>query len=97
MSEQGHFTWNEWAAALADELQDAVRRGEPDDGSRYYEHWPTPLENLVAGKGLTDSAALLTRKKAWVSRSIRKLGRHIRIDSRRDSITDAARGAVWMA
>jgi nitrile hydratase accessory protein len=67
LSEQGHFTWNEWAAALADELQDAVRRGEPDDGSRYYEHWLAALEKLVAEKGLTDSAALLTRKQAWVS------------------------------
>jgi nitrile hydratase accessory protein len=67
LSEQGHFTWNEWAAALADELQGAVRRGEPDDGSRYYEHWLAALEKLVAEKGLTDSAALLTRKQAWVS------------------------------
>jgi nitrile hydratase accessory protein len=67
LSEQGHFTWNEWATALADELQDGVRRGEPDDGSRYYEHWLAALEKLVAEKGLTDSAALLTRKQAWVS------------------------------
>ena len=67
LSEQGHFTWNEWTAALADELRDAVRRGEPDDGSRYYEHWLAALEKLVAEKGLTDSAALLTRKQAWVS------------------------------
>ena len=67
LSEQGHFTWNEWAAALADELQDALRRGEPDDGSRYYEHWLAALEKLVAEKGLTDAAALLTRKQAWVS------------------------------
>ena len=36
LSEQGHFTWKEWAAGLAEELQAAARRGEPDDGSRYY-------------------------------------------------------------
>src|SRR5687768_12373993 len=65
LSEQGHFTWKEWAAALADELQSAARRGEPDDGSRYYEHWLTALERLVAAKGLADSGALLTRKAAW--------------------------------
>ena len=34
LSDQGHFTWKEWSAALADELQAAARRGEPDEGSR---------------------------------------------------------------
>lgn len=66
LSEQGHFTWKEWAAALADELHAATVRGEPDiDGSHYYEHWLAALERLVTAKGLTDSAALLTRKEAW--------------------------------
>ena len=65
LSEQGHFTWKEWAASLAEELQAAARRGEPDDGSRYYEHWLTALERLVTAKGLTDQNALLTRREAW--------------------------------
>jgi nitrile hydratase accessory protein len=65
LSEQGHFTWKEWAAALAEELQTAARRGEPDDGSRYYEHWLAALERLVTAKGLTDQKALLTRRQAW--------------------------------
>ena len=65
LSEQGHFTWKEWAAGLAEELQAAARRGEPDDGTRYYEHWLTALERLVTAKGLTDQTALLTRKEAW--------------------------------
>ena len=65
LSEQGHFTWKEWAAALADELKAAADRGEPDDGSRYYEHWLAALERLVTAKGLTDRAALGTRKDAW--------------------------------
>jgi nitrile hydratase accessory protein len=65
LSEQGHFTWKEWAAGLAEELQAAARRGEPDDGSRYYEHWLTALERLVTAKGLTDQKALLTRRQAW--------------------------------
>src|SRR5262249_31606526 len=38
LSELGHFTWKEWAAALAAELKAAADRGEPDDGSHYYEH-----------------------------------------------------------
>jgi nitrile hydratase accessory protein len=65
LSEQGHFTWKEWAAALAHELQAAANRGEPDDGSRYYEHWLAALERLVAAKGLAEPAALITRKQAW--------------------------------
>jgi nitrile hydratase accessory protein len=65
LSEQGHFTWKEWAAALADQLQAAAARGEPDDGSRYYEHWLTALERLVAAKGLLAPTTLLTRKEAW--------------------------------
>jgi nitrile hydratase accessory protein len=44
LSEQGQFTWKEWAAALADELKAAHNRGEPDDGTRYYEHWLAALE-----------------------------------------------------
>src|SRR5262249_30435594 len=65
LSEQGYFTWKEWAAALADELKAAANRGEPDDGSHYYEHWLAILERLVAAKGLSDPAALLARKEAW--------------------------------
>lgn len=65
LSEQGYFTWKEWAAALADELKAAANRGEPDDGSRYYHYWLAALERLVAAKGLADSAALLARKEAW--------------------------------
>ena len=65
LSEQGHFTWKEWAAALAEELRAAVDRGEPDDGSRYYQHSLATLERLVTEKGLTDSGALLARKEAW--------------------------------
>jgi nitrile hydratase accessory protein len=65
LSAQGHFTWKEWAAALADELKAAADRGEPDDGSHYYEHWLAALERLVTAKGLSDPTALLTRKEAW--------------------------------
>ena len=65
LSEQGHFTWKEWANALAEELQAAADRGEPDDGSHYYEHWLATLERLVAVKGLADPASLLDRKEAW--------------------------------
>jgi nitrile hydratase accessory protein len=65
LSEQGHFTWKEWAAELANELKAAADRGEPDDGSCYYEHWLAALERLVTAKGLSDPAAMLERKQAW--------------------------------
>ena len=65
LSEQGHFTWKEWATALAEELKSASDRGQPDDGSHYYEHWLATLERLVTAKGLSDTAAMLARKEAW--------------------------------
>lgn len=65
LSEQGHFTWKEWAATLAEELKAAADRGEPDDGSHYYEHWLATLERLVTAKGLSDPAALAARKEEW--------------------------------
>ncbi len=65
LSEAGHFTWKEWAETLAAELQAAADRGEPDDGSHYYNHWVAALEWLATRKGLTDVGALLDRKEAW--------------------------------
>jgi len=65
LSARGYFTWKEWAAALAVELKAAAGRGEPDDGSRYYQHWLAALERLVAAKGLTDPSAMLARREAW--------------------------------
>jgi nitrile hydratase accessory protein len=60
LSEQGYFTWKEWAAALADELKTEATR-------EYYEHWLAALERLVTAKGLADSAELVERKEAWAN------------------------------
>jgi nitrile hydratase accessory protein len=65
LSAQGHFTWKEWAATLAEELKAAADRGEPDDGTRYYQHWLAALERLVLAKGLSNAAELVGRKEAW--------------------------------
>ncbi|HIM50438.1 MAG TPA: nitrile hydratase accessory protein [Acidobacteria bacterium] len=65
LSGQGHFTWKEWAGALAGELTAAEARGESDDGSRYYHHWVAALERLVTEKGLSDAPVLEERKAAW--------------------------------
>jgi nitrile hydratase accessory protein len=65
LSEAGWFTWQEWAQALGEQLRSAAARGEPDDGSRYYEHWLAALEQLVTAKGLSDPATLRRRKEQW--------------------------------
>ena len=65
LSDQGYFTWKEWTATLAGELAAAAKRGEPDDGSHYYDHWLAALEHLVQEKGLLGRAALIERKEAW--------------------------------
>ncbi|MBV8844444.1 MAG: nitrile hydratase accessory protein [Bryobacterales bacterium] len=65
LSKEGHFTWTEWSTALAEELKAAADRGEPDDGSRYYEHWLAALERLTAEKRLATRGEMLGRKEAW--------------------------------
>ena len=65
LSAQGRFTWTEWGNAMAAQLGAAKERGEPDDGSKYYEHWLVALETLVAQKNLVEQNALLERKEAW--------------------------------
>lgn len=65
LSEQGHFTWKEWATALAAELKAADQRGEPNDGTHYYNHWVAALEKLVTEKGLTEAVLLKEKKNAW--------------------------------
>jgi len=65
LSAQGHFTWREWAAAVAHELRADQQLGHPDDGSRYYHCWLTALERLVIEKRLADELALQARKEAW--------------------------------
>ena len=63
---RGVFTWREWADALAAELAAAATaRGEPDDGTRYYEHWLAALEKLVARKKLIPSEELERRVDEW--------------------------------
>lgn len=62
---QGLFTWNEWAAALSDEIKKAQAAGDPDLGDTYYLHWLAALERLVAVKGASSQAELAERKDAW--------------------------------
>src|SRR3954447_25642178 len=49
---RGLFTWNEWAAELAQEIKRARASGDPDKGDTYYRHWLATLERLIATKGV---------------------------------------------
>jgi len=71
LSELRHFTLEEWAATLADELKTAENRGEPDDGTHCYQHWLAALERLVVEKGLTNWEAIGERKEAWTEAYLR--------------------------
>ena len=62
---RGVFTWREWADALAAELAAAAARGEPDDGTHYYEHWLAALEKLVTRKKLIPREELERRVDEW--------------------------------
>ena len=62
LSEEGYFTWREWANELSIVLRETTT---PDDGSHYYEHWLLALERLCLAKNLTDLSALNQRKTAW--------------------------------
>lgn len=62
--EAGHFTWTEWAEALAAEIAAAQAAGDPDLGDTYYRHWLRALERLLAGKGILAPDALDARAAA---------------------------------
>jgi nitrile hydratase accessory protein len=62
---RGLFTWNEWAAALADEIKSAQAAGDADTGETYYRHWLATLEGLIAAKGVTTSETLNRYRDAW--------------------------------
>jgi nitrile hydratase accessory protein len=65
LHERGLFSWNEWAAALADEIKRAQASGDPDTGETYYRHWLATLERLVAEKGVASSKTLHLYRDAW--------------------------------
>jgi nitrile hydratase accessory protein len=65
LHERGLFTWNEWAAALADEIKIAQADGDPDTGATYYRHWLATLEKLVAAKGVATLETQHRYRDAW--------------------------------
>ncbi len=67
LHERGLFSWNEWTAALGDEIKKAQAAGDPDTGETYYHHWLNALERIVAAKGLADPGALARTRSAWAN------------------------------
>jgi nitrile hydratase accessory protein len=63
--ERGLFTWTEWAAALSAAIKRAQAAGDCDDGSTYYQHWLTAIEQLVIEKDIATEQALAERQGAW--------------------------------
>ena len=62
LHERGLFSWPEWSAALAEEIE---RAGHGDTGEDYYRHWLRALERLVDEQGLADAPALERYREAW--------------------------------
>jgi nitrile hydratase accessory protein len=65
LHDRGLFTWNEWAAALADEIKRAQAAGDPDHGDTYYHHWLATLEKLLAAKGVATLETQHRYRDAW--------------------------------
>ncbi len=65
LHERGLFSWNEWAAALADEIRRAQASGDPDTGETYYRHWLAALERLIAEKGVATLETQHRYRDAW--------------------------------
>ena len=65
LHDRGLFTWNEWAATLADEIKRAQASGDPDTGETYYRHCPATLERLIATKGIASLETQHRYRDAW--------------------------------
>ena len=61
----GQFSWQEWAAALGQQLHSAAGEGLAEDGSHYYHHWVAALEQLLNTKHITQLAQLTRVKHEW--------------------------------
>ena len=65
LHDAGYFSWDEWAETLDREIKAAQARGDPDDGSTYYQHWLAALRNILSAKDLVSAGDVEVRKAAW--------------------------------
>jgi nitrile hydratase accessory protein len=66
LHEQGLFTWNEWARALAAQIAAAQAAGDADLGDTYYRHWLAALEVLITAKGVSSVSELARYNRGWI-------------------------------
>jgi nitrile hydratase accessory protein len=71
LHQRGVFSWPQWAAALAAEIRRAQGRGEPDDGSTYYQHWLHALEHFVIQERLGTAEQIHALEHAWEAAAAR--------------------------
>lgn len=65
LSEQGLFTWREWAETLAEEIRLAGEAGDPDLGDTYYRHWARALTKILSARGAVTPGELEERTELW--------------------------------
>ena len=63
--EEERFSAAEWAESLGAAIRQAQAKGDPDDGSTYYNHVLEALENLVLDRLPLSAELLARRKQAW--------------------------------
>jgi nitrile hydratase accessory protein len=71
LHQRGLFSWSEWAAALAAQIQAAQAAGDADRGDTYYHHWLAALEALVAARGASSPEELSSYRRAWAHAAAR--------------------------
>ena len=65
LQETGILTRQAWTLALADEIQRARQRNDPDLGDTYYHHWTRALERALIKSSLVDDQEIERRIDAW--------------------------------
>ena len=60
MHAKGLFTWKEWVGHLTAVI--AEEEAPDEDGSRYYYHWLSACERLLAAKGIASSSQIGERE-----------------------------------
>ena len=67
LSEKGLFKWSEWSDALAEEIKEAKKQGQPDFGNTYYQFWLSALETILLEKNILKKSDLKSMIEQWRS------------------------------
>lgn len=66
----GHFEWEEFRAALIEEIRSWEARHPDGEGWSYYACWLRALETLLEGKGLCESSRVDERSRRLAARPV---------------------------